>query len=44
MVEFNIEQLRTKEMSDFKNDPDKEDMHFGINWEKTRKLQAMPKY
>ena len=40
MVEnnFNIDHLRTSEMTDFKNDPDKENLHFGINWEKTRAL------
>ena len=40
MSELDINNLLTKEMGDFVDDPDRENLHFGINWEKTRELQA----
>jgi hypothetical protein len=39
-----VEILRPMYMSDFEGDPDVEDLHLGINREKTDELQAMPKY
>lgn len=44
MLDFDIDALRTKEMTDFQNDPDPENLHFGINWERTRELQSQPRY
>ena len=44
MEDFSINAIRVSEMSDFKDDPDKENLHNEINWEKTRELQSMPKY
>ena len=45
MVEdLDIESLRPCEMTDFKNDPDRENLPNTINWEATRALQAQPKY
>ena len=39
-----LDLLRVPSMTDFKQDPDAENLHIGINWERTRELQAMPKY
>ena len=44
MVHWDIEKLRTTEMTDLKDDPDTENLLFGINEEKTNELAAMPKY
>ena len=37
---LDIEYLRAHKMHDFLDDPDPENLHFGINWEKTRELQS----
>ena len=44
MEELKIDSIRARELSDFLEDPDKENLHHEINWEKTKELQAMPKY
>mmetsp|Transcript_41062 Transcript_41062/g.53851 ORF Transcript_41062/g.53851 Transcript_41062/m.53851 type:complete len:141 (+) Transcript_41062:76-498(+) len=36
--------IRGRNISDFLDDPDVENLHHQINWERTRELQAMPKY
>ena len=41
---YDLDLIRGRELSDFKEDPDKENLHHEINWEKTNELQAMPKY
>ena len=41
---LNLDLIRGRELSDFKEDPDVENIHHEINWERTRELQAMPKY
>ena len=38
MEELKIDSIRARELSDFLEDPDKENLHHEINWEKTKEL------
>lgn len=42
--ELNLDLIHARQITDFQDDPDFEDIHHEINIERTRELQAMPKY
>ena len=39
MIDFDIDLLSTRQMTDFEDDPDTQDLLCEPNWEKTKELQ-----